>query len=57
VVVVRAVAGLDAERGATTLELDQALSYRKMLKQSKQVIVVTDSSKCGLVSRIYLPTQ
>src|SRR6516162_4110633 len=44
------VTGLDAERGATTLETDEALVYRKMLKQSKQVIVVTDASKFGNIS-------
>ncbi len=44
------VTGLDAERGATSLEADEALVYRKMLKQSKQVIVVSDSSKIGKVS-------
>jgi DeoR family transcriptional regulator, aga operon transcriptional repressor len=43
------VTGLDAERGATSLEVDEALVYRKMMKQSKQVIVVADSSKLGKV--------
>jgi DeoR/GlpR family transcriptional regulator of sugar metabolism len=52
------VTGLDAERGATTLETDEALIYRKMLKQSKQVIVVTDSSKLGNVSPAFIcPTS
>jgi DeoR family transcriptional regulator, aga operon transcriptional repressor len=44
------VTGLDAERGATTLEPDEALVYRKMIRQSKEVIVVADSSKLGHVS-------
>lgn len=44
------VTGLDADRGATTLETDEALICRKMLKHSKQVIVVTDASKLGSVS-------
>jgi DeoR family transcriptional regulator, aga operon transcriptional repressor len=44
------VTGLDIERGATTLESDEALVFRKMLKQSKKVIVVADSSKLGKVS-------
>jgi DeoR family transcriptional regulator, aga operon transcriptional repressor len=48
------VTGLDAERGATTLETDEALIYRKMLKHSKQVIVVTDSSKFGNVSPAFI---
>ncbi|WP_263353178.1 DeoR/GlpR family DNA-binding transcription regulator [Acidicapsa acidisoli] len=43
------VTGLDVERGATSLEQDEALVYRKMLKQSKQVIVVADSSKLDKV--------
>ena len=43
------VTGLDAERGATSLEIDEALVYRKMIKHSKQVIVVTDSNKLGRV--------
>ncbi len=48
------VTGLDPERGATTLETDEALVYRKMLKQSKQVIVVIDSSKLGQVSPAFI---
>jgi DeoR family transcriptional regulator, aga operon transcriptional repressor len=48
------VTGLDAERGATTLETDEALVYRKMLKQAKQVIVVTDFSKFGNVSPAFI---
>jgi DeoR family transcriptional regulator, aga operon transcriptional repressor len=52
------VTGLDAERGATTLETDEALVYRKMLKQSKQVIVVADSSKVGKISPAFIcPTS
>src|ERR1700759_2405459 len=52
------VTGLDAERGVTTLETDEALIYRKMLKQAKQVIVVTDSSKFGNVSPAFIcPTS
>jgi len=48
------VTGLDAERGATTLETDEALLYRKMLKQAKQVIVVSDASKLGKVSPAFI---
>lgn len=48
------VTGLDAERGATTLETEEALVYRKMLKQSKQVIVTADSSKIGKVSPAFI---
>ena len=48
------VIGFDVERGATTLEADEALVFRKMLKQSKQVIVVADSSKLGAVSPAFI---
>jgi len=48
------VTGLDAERGATTLEADEALVYRKMLKQAKQVIVTADASKLGKVSPAFI---
>ncbi len=48
------VTGLHAERGATSLEADEALVYRKMLKQSKQVIVVADASKLGNVSPAFI---
>jgi DeoR family transcriptional regulator of aga operon len=48
------VTGLDAERGATTIEADEALVYRKMIKQAKQVIVATDSSKLGKTSPAFI---
>jgi DeoR family transcriptional regulator of aga operon len=48
------VTGLDAERGATSLEADEALVYRKMIKQAKQVIVTADSSKLGKVSPAFV---
>jgi DeoR family transcriptional regulator of aga operon len=48
------VTGLDAERGATTLETNEALVYRKMLKQSEQIIVTADSSKIGKVSPAFI---
>jgi DeoR family transcriptional regulator, aga operon transcriptional repressor len=44
------VSGIDPERGTTTNESDEALSFRAMVKQSKQVIVVADSSKLGVVT-------
>jgi DeoR family transcriptional regulator, aga operon transcriptional repressor len=44
------VVGVDVERGATTLESDEALTFRAMLRQAKQVIVVADSSKISQVS-------
>jgi len=48
------VTGIDAERGATTMEADEALVFRKMLKQSKRVIVAADSSKLGKVSPAFI---
>jgi DeoR/GlpR family transcriptional regulator of sugar metabolism len=55
--------GLDANRGATTLESAVARLYRKMHEHSKQVVVVTDSSKLSKVnfalicpiSKLHLP--
>jgi DeoR family transcriptional regulator, aga operon transcriptional repressor len=44
------VCGVDPERGATTIEADEAAVFRAMTRQSKQVIVVADSSKVGMVS-------
>ena len=48
------VIGIDTERGATTLEADEALVFRKMLKQARQVIVVADSSKLGIISPAFI---
>jgi DeoR family transcriptional regulator of aga operon len=44
------VSGIDAVRGTTTNESDEALTFRAMVKQAKQVIVVADSSKLGVVT-------
>jgi DeoR family transcriptional regulator of aga operon len=44
------VSGIDAERGTTTNELDEALTFRALVKQAKQIIVVADSSKLGIVT-------
>jgi DeoR family transcriptional regulator of aga operon len=44
------VTGLSAESGATSLEMEEALVYRKMLKQAKQAIIVADHTKLGKVS-------
>ena len=44
------VCGVDPERGATTIEPDEAAVFRAMAGQSKQVVVVADSSKVGMVS-------
>jgi DeoR family transcriptional regulator of aga operon len=48
------VTGFDAERGATTLEADEALVYRKRIKQSQSAIVAADSSKLGSVSPAFI---
>jgi DeoR family transcriptional regulator, aga operon transcriptional repressor len=48
------VTGLDAERGATTLETDEAMVYRKMIKRARQVIVAADSSKLCKVSPAFI---
>ena len=48
------VTGLDAERGVTSLETDEALVYRKMVKQAKEVIVCADSSKLGKVGPAFI---
>ena len=42
--------GVDVLRGATTIEPDEAAVFRAMVRQAKQVIVVADSSKIGMVS-------
>jgi DeoR/GlpR family transcriptional regulator of sugar metabolism len=44
------VCGIDAVRGVTVIESEEALTFRAMIRQSKKVIVVTDSSKLGAVS-------
>lgn len=44
------VCGVDAVRGATTIEADEAAVFRAMARRSRQVVVVSDSSKVGMVS-------
>jgi DeoR family transcriptional regulator of aga operon len=44
------VCGVDPKRGATTIEPDEAAVFRAMTRQAKQVIVVADSSKVGMMS-------
>jgi DeoR family transcriptional regulator of aga operon len=44
------VCGVDHKRGATIIETDEAAVFRAMTRQTKQVIVVADSSKVGMVS-------
>lgn len=42
--------GLDARRGPTIVEPDEAMTFRAMIQQAKQVIVVADSSKLGVIA-------
>lgn len=42
--------GVDAQHGATTIELEEAAVFRAMVRQAKQVIIVADCSKIGMVS-------
>ena len=44
------VCGVDPDRGATTIEADEAAVFRAMTRRAKQVVVVADSSKVGMVS-------
>jgi DeoR family transcriptional regulator of aga operon len=44
------VCGVDVQRGATTIEPDEAAVFRSMVRQAKQVIVVADSSKIAMIS-------
>lgn len=49
-----AVCGVDPERGATLIEADEAAVFRAMTRQAKQVVVVADSSKVGMISPIII---
>ncbi|MDE1161973.1 MAG: DeoR/GlpR family DNA-binding transcription regulator [Acidobacteriaceae bacterium] len=42
--------GFDLKHGVTTLESEEALVARTMVEHSRQVILIVDSSKCGVVS-------
>jgi DeoR family transcriptional regulator, aga operon transcriptional repressor len=42
--------GVDSEHGATLIQPDEAAVFRAMARQARQVVVVADSSKMGLVS-------
>ncbi len=44
------VTGIDAKRGATTIEPDEAAVFRAMARRARQVVVVADSSKVGMIS-------
>lgn len=42
--------GVDPVHGATAIEADEAAVFRAFVRQAKQVIMVADSSKIGMVS-------
>jgi len=44
------VTGMDSQRGATMIEPEEAAVLRVMVRQAREVIVVADSSKVGMVS-------
>jgi DeoR family transcriptional regulator, aga operon transcriptional repressor len=44
------VTGVDPERGATTIQAEEAAVFRAMARRAKQVIIVADSSKVGMTS-------
>jgi DeoR family transcriptional regulator, aga operon transcriptional repressor len=44
------VCGIDMARGITVIEPDEALTFRAMIQQAKQTVVVADSSKIGIVT-------
>lgn len=44
------VCGIDAARGATIIEPEEALTFRAMIRQARQTIIVADSSKLGVVA-------
>jgi len=44
------VTGMDPKRGATMIEPEEAAVFRVMVRQAREVIIVADSSKMGMVS-------
>ena len=44
------VCGIHAEHGATTIQAEEAQVFRAMCRRAKQVIVIADSSKVGMMS-------
>jgi len=44
------VCGIDAARGITVIEPEEALTFRTMIHQANQTVVVADSSKIGIVN-------
>jgi len=48
------ITGFDIERGVTTLEAEEAMISRAMMRQAQEVIVVADSTKIGMVSPAFI---
>lgn len=44
------VCGIDVARGITVIEPEEGLTFRAMIHQAKQTVVVADSSKIGIVT-------
>jgi DeoR family transcriptional regulator of aga operon len=44
------VCGIDPARGITVIEPEEGLTFRSMIQQAKQTVVVADSSKIGMVT-------
>jgi DeoR family transcriptional regulator of aga operon len=44
-----AVRGIDAERGASLIEPDEAITFRTMVEQARKVVILADSTKIGVV--------
>jgi len=44
------VCGIDIARGITVIEPEEGLTFRTMIQQAKQTVVVADSSKIGIVN-------
>lgn len=44
------VCGIDIARGVTIIEPEEGLTFRAMIQQAKQTIVVADSTKIGVVT-------
>jgi DeoR family transcriptional regulator of aga operon len=44
------VCGIDVARGITVIEPEESLTFRAMIHQAKQTVVVADSTKIGIVN-------
>ena len=48
------VCGIDAARGVTVIEPEESSTFRAMVRQAQQVIVVADSTKLGVVTTAFV---